>query len=200
MQIPQNIQLDREGQYCLRCFSGPVERIYRNELTYYECNACRQVSERSLIINDKITWWVDERRNYWHESVGVVVVDKNDKVLCMLRKIFPFAYSIPAGHLDKGENPEVAALRELKEETGIKIDHGIELIGEFDLLKDSCRRGSDHHRWHLYRLKITNQPTIKLCDESSIAKWHSFDELKKLDNATYPLAFIVNKFEKSLMG
>ncbi|HLC99352.1 MAG TPA: NUDIX hydrolase [Patescibacteria group bacterium] len=175
-----------------------MEKIYQNNLTYYKCRACHQVSERSLVIDNKIIWRVDDQKNYWHESVGIVVVDKDNKILCMLRKIFPFSYSIPAGHLDKGEGPENAALRELKEETGIKTDHKLELLGEFNLLKDSCRRGSDHHQWHLYKLKVINQDTVKLSDESSTVGWYDLDELKKMDNLTYPLAFIINKFGRSL--
>ncbi|MEK7539305.1 MAG: NUDIX domain-containing protein [Patescibacteria group bacterium] len=70
-------------------------------------------------MDNKIEWWVDERGNYWHESVGIIAVNKNNKMFCMLRKIFPFSYTLPAGHLDKGEKPKKSAVRELEEETGI---------------------------------------------------------------------------------
>lgn len=192
MRIPLSIPLDKEGHYCFQCFSGPVKRIFKNNLTYYNCLACGKISERSLVLDNQIIWWVDKDRQYWHESVGVVVKHEK-KILCLLRQIYPFAYAIPAGHLDTGEEPELAAIRELKEETGLSCDK-LELIGEFDLQGDSCRRGSDHHRWHLY---IIDAPTaeLRLSDEASAAQWLTLHQLRKLKNITYPLKYIVNTFD-----
>jgi len=199
MQIPKMIPLNIEGQYCIYCFSGPVERTYHNNLTFYKCHSCHKVSERSLVIDNAIIWWIDKHQTYWHESVGVIVVNEVNKILCTLRQIFPFAYTIPAGHLDKGEKPKKAALRELEEETGIKVERGLETIGKFSIPGDSCRRGSDHHKWHLYRLKVSKTNYIKLSDEASNTHWYTLDELKKMDNLTFALTFIVNKFGQTLI-
>lgn len=197
MKIPLTISLDKEGQYCFQCFSGQVKRIFKDGLTYYECLACGKISERSLVLDNKIIWWTDKKRQYWHESVGVVV-RQEEKLLCLLRQIYPFAYTIPAGHLDVGEKPECAAMRELKEETGLS-GNKLKLIGEFNLSDDSCRRGSDHHRWHLYRVNIESFMRLKLSDEASIAQWLSLPELRKLKNITHPLKYIVNTFGDSLI-
>lgn len=45
---------------------------------------------------------------------GIVVID--GKFVSIVRKGIP---DLPKGHIEKGETPEVAALREVKEETGI---------------------------------------------------------------------------------
>ncbi len=200
MQIPKNILLDKEGQYCVNCFSGPIERKHVNNLTFYECLACHKISERSLVIDNNIVWWFDERGNYWHESVGVIVVNTHNKILCMLRQIYPFAYTIPAGHLDKGEKPKNAAVRELEEETGIKAGRRLKKIGKFDMTGDSCRRGSDHHKWNLYWLKVIDIKSVKLSDEASDTRWYSLVELKRKDNLTFALAFIIKKFGHSLIS
>ena len=197
MKIPETIPLDREGQYCFACFSPSVKRIFRDNLTYYHCSMCDRTLERSLVIDNKIVWWVDKDALYWHESVGVIVLVE-DKLLTQLRQIYPFAYTIPAGHLDKGELPEVAAKRELQEETGITVQSLEVLKKDFDIIGDSCRRGSDHHRWHLYRAQMNVYPEIHLSDEASQTKWMTLQELKDEPQLTYPLKFFVDTLSKEL--
>lgn len=58
-------------------------------------------------------------------GAGILAIDNNNNVL--LVKQFRYAYKetiyeIPAGKLEKGENPYDAAIRELEEETGYKTD------------------------------------------------------------------------------
>jgi 8-oxo-dGTP pyrophosphatase MutT (NUDIX family) len=55
-------------------------------------------------------------------AAAVVAVDASDRV-CVVRQyrhgIKDFLWEVPAGKLDKGEAPEVCAVRELAEETGV---------------------------------------------------------------------------------
>jgi len=55
-------------------------------------------------------------------GVGVVIQNADGKILIGKRKgsHAPF-YSIPGGHLEKGESFEEAAIKEVLEETGLKI-------------------------------------------------------------------------------
>lgn len=55
-------------------------------------------------------------------GVGVVIQNADGKILIGKRKgsHSPF-YSIPGGHLEKGESFEEAAIKEVLEETGLKI-------------------------------------------------------------------------------
>lgn len=54
-------------------------------------------------------------------SVDCIVFDRNDRLLLIKRGNPPFKgrYALPGGFVDIGETVEDAALRELKEETGI---------------------------------------------------------------------------------
>ena len=70
---------------------------------------------------------------------GVVIIDK--KFVAIERNGIP---DLPKGHIEKGESPEVAALREVEEETGIT---DLEIIQELPAT------------WHCYLLN--DQWTIK---------------------------------------
>lgn len=197
MQIPKNIPLNKEGQYCLECFSKNVERVFQDDLTYYHCGSCGKIKERSLVIDNNIVWWVDDYNVYWHESVGVLVVAE-DKLLIFLRKIYPFSYTIPAGHLDKGELPEIAALRELFEETNISAS-SLEVIKQnFNIPGDSCRRGCDNHRWHLYRVKFALRPAVLLSDEGRAARFMTLAKLQAERQLTYPLKIFVEEMGEKI--
>ena len=63
---------------------------------------------------------------------GVVVMD--GKIVTILRNGIP---DLPKGHIEKGENPEQAALREVEEETG---------LGKLHIVKDLPST------WHCYQL------------------------------------------------
>ena len=66
-----------------------------------------------------------------NRPVGVdTVVYKDGKVLMIKRATDPDAgkYALPGGYLDKGESAELAAAREVKEETGLEVEI-IKLIG-----------------------------------------------------------------------
>lgn len=197
MRIPKNLSLNEEGQYCIECFSKNIERVFRDDLTYYHCDSCGKTIERSLVIDDNIVWWIDDHTVYWHESVGILVVAE-DKLLTFLRKIYPFSYTIPAGHLDKDELPETAALRELYEETNISV-LSLEVIKQsFDMPGDSCRRGCDNHRWHLYRVKLASMPTISLSDEGRVVRFMTLAELQREQQLTYPLKVFVDEMEEKI--
>ena len=201
VQIPNSIQLNKDGQYCIVCFSGPVERIYQNGLTYYKCRSCGSTAERSLVIDSRINWWIDERNNYWHESAGVVIINQEGKILSLLRKIFPFSYTIPAGHVDKNEDSKETAVRELMEETGIDTNtEKLELLLEFDDSEDPCRRGSDHHKWQVYRLRIHGTNTVSQDDETSSAEWCDINELRERNNLTEPFDRILKTLGESLIN
>ena len=75
-------------------------------------------------------------------SVDSVVFDDSGRVLLIRRKNPPFQghYALPGGFVDVGETTEAAALRELKEETGVE-GSSPRLIGVYS----DPNRDSRHH-------------------------------------------------------
>ena len=65
-----------------------------------------------------------------HSGGACVLYVENDKVLLVRQYRYAYGesiYEIPAGKLEKGEDPRLAAARELEEETGIKAEQ-LELL------------------------------------------------------------------------
>ena len=54
-------------------------------------------------------------------GVGVIIINKDNQVLVGKRKGHAPYYSIPGGHLEMGESFEEAAIKEVLEETSLKI-------------------------------------------------------------------------------
>ncbi|MGD6867525.1 MULTISPECIES: (deoxy)nucleoside triphosphate pyrophosphohydrolase [Bacillus cereus group] len=65
--------------------------------------------------------------------VGAVIFNENNEVLCALRSptmTLPNYWEFPGGKIKKGEEPQVALVREIKEELGcaITVDEKVEEI------------------------------------------------------------------------
>lgn len=186
-------------QYCPNCHSENINRIFEGEKTFYLCDDCQNTSSRLIVIDPKTVWWVDKTtKEYWHESVGVFVFNSKNKALFFERTIYPFAFAIPAGHLDTGEDTDTAAKRELQEETGIEVG-SIKLFSEEDVIGDKCRRGADNHKWHLYTTKVENVDTIRINDEGVKPVWLTLEEAleKKL---VYPVQYFIEKYGDKLFS
>jgi len=65
-----------------------------------------------------------------HRGASAILAIENNKVLLVKQHRFPHGYvlEIPAGTLEKGENPRHCAFRELREETGYEAKKMIPLV------------------------------------------------------------------------
>jgi 8-oxo-dGTP pyrophosphatase MutT (NUDIX family) len=165
---------------------------------YYFCSTCEQRNDRSIVIDPIVKWWVTEDKEYWHESEGVFVRNPEGKFLFFERLIYPFALTVPSGHLDVGEDALTATYRETKEEVGIEAKELTKIATE-DIVGDSCRRGADAHRWHAYLLVLDKNMDIEVKekDEGRKPMWLTLDEALRKD-LIYPVRYIVDNFRSSL--
>ncbi|MBU2632652.1 NUDIX hydrolase [Patescibacteria group bacterium] len=115
-------------------------------------------------------------RGFRHVTVGAIAVNKKQQVLLIKRAKHLHnggKYAIPGGFLDRNEDTKQAALRELKEETGLK--------GEVDFLfkiNDNPNRPKEDRQNvdFLYIVKILGGQE-KISPETSNIEWFNKETL-----------------------
>ncbi|SEH16472.1 ADP-ribose pyrophosphatase YjhB, NUDIX family [Natronorubrum sediminis] len=101
--------VSRPARFCPRC-GGSLETTTFDGRERARCSTCEEI--------------------IWHNPVpcaSVAVVDRSrpdPAVLCVERDVPPGVgeWTLPGGHMEIGEDPAVAAVRELEEETGVRLD------------------------------------------------------------------------------
>lgn len=121
-------------------------------------------------IKDKVT-------NNTHFSVGAII-KKENKYLIINRNLYPAGYAAIAGHVNKGETPEKALAREVKEESNLDIVNKRLLFHEI-ITGYECRTGFKKHEWRVYNCECTGH--IKICkrEEKSIG-YSTIQQINKL--------------------
>jgi 8-oxo-dGTP pyrophosphatase MutT (NUDIX family) len=159
--------LPRDGEVhriCLACHADGVLRIKKDKRIRYACPTCGLEGDKSLYWGAGKEWIADDGE-LWHDTAAVVVRDRAGRILLYERTEYPIGYfTVPAGHIDIGETAEVAAVRELEEEAGLRarnLKHAITL----DFTDASCSAGSDAHRWHVYIETVNELPQVRITDE-----------------------------------
>lgn len=103
----------------------------------------------------------------------MVVVSEDDQVLLVKRNIDPKKghWCLPGGFIELGEAPEVGALRELTEETG--------LIGTIKSLLGVCTTPSSHYHSVLMVGYLITEYHGRLIagDDASQVRWFSFHDM-----------------------
>jgi 8-oxo-dGTP diphosphatase len=101
-------------------------------------------------------------------STDCVVFDERGRVLLIRRKNEPFKghYAFPGGFIEVGETAENAAVRELKEETGIVADN-LKLIGVYS----DPKRDPRHHSITVAYLVSVHGQTPKAGDDAAAAEF-----------------------------
>lgn len=181
----------------MHCHAETISRVRDGEKTLYACSTCGKQHERSIVIDPAIVWWTDDTDEYWHESAGVFIKNSQDRFLFFERIIFPFALTIPSGHVDVGEDPVTAAEREVVEEVGITVS-SLRKIAVDDIYGDQCRRGADVHRWHAYTAELKeDMPKVTLNHEGLRSRWLTLDEALASDIIT-PVRHMIEKYKESI--
>ncbi len=117
-----------------------------------------------------------ENGTLFHYSVGALIW-RDGKILLLDRMKPPFGFAGPGGHIDEGENPEEALIREVKEETGLDVRSSKLVCAQ--KMENECRHGIKIHYWHLYSCDCVGELAWNRAESKSI-DWYTREELREL--------------------
>ncbi len=112
-------------------------------------------------------------------SCGAVVFTRaGGKVRYVLVRSLEGNYGFPKGHREPGESPEETALREIREEVGLRVKllTGFHMQDEYPIRKKPGTR----KRVDFFLAEYADQPILAQESELSSAGLHSLDEALRL--------------------
>lgn len=118
------------------------------------------------------------------EAAGGLIRNKENKYLFIFRR---GKWDLPKGKVDDGESPEIAALREVKEECGLQsITITRQLISTYHtyIINDSHILKKTY--WYEMILDKEEIPTPQVEEDITDIKWFSQNEISKVVENTYP--------------
>ena len=111
---------------------------------------------------------------------GAVVLPRGPPRVLLLHEREENRWSIPKGHVDPGESLEEAALREVREETGLRAPRLGPRLGEVSYEFFDPRRGTNVHKCVVYFLMTTRAVRVRpeaIFDEH---RWVTFSEAQRM--------------------
>jgi 8-oxo-dGTP pyrophosphatase MutT (NUDIX family) len=144
---------------------------------------------------DRLTWPgdpFDEEANEHHVTVGAFLLSSRGIVLHRHKRLGIWVQ--PGGHVDAGESPEEACLREAVEETGLDVHH----LDPVRLYHVDVHPGPSGHTHYDLRYLVVSEPRDPSppLGESPEVYWFDFDAAAK--RAAVDLAPVVRKLAQSI--
>jgi len=123
--------------------------------------------------------FLDNDFDKWNLVTGPVIAVKKDNKFLLLQRAedetYPGLWEFPAGGLEFFENLEDAALRELKEESGLIAEHA-KYLGYHERIDNKLKKHVVAHDFLVTDFK----GKIKLSHEHQDFKWVTIEEIKKM--------------------
>lgn len=132
---------------------------------------------RALELLDTLPHPFDEEADRRHVTGSAVVVGARGTVLHLHKRLH--IWMQPGGHVDPGERPWEAALRESEEETGLELAHPADGPRLLHVDVHEAAKGHEHYDLRYLLLSEDTDPAPRE-GESPHARWFSWDEAAEL--------------------
>ena len=149
------------------------ERIRKEVLRIVPVDAREAESKRlTLAFLEESEALFDESTQDHHITASAFVVSERGMILHLHRRLGIWVQ--PGGHIDEGESPDEAALRETREETGLPV----ELANPIEIFHVDVHPGPRGHTHYDVRLIVKSEPVDPSPppEESQEVHWFSFAE------------------------
>lgn len=146
-------------------------------------------ANKPVVGSDKV---MNENKGELKKNAIAVIVDSDNKILLLKRGDvkdiwMPNKWSLVGGGVEKGENPEEAVKREIKEETNLDIN---EFIESFSINRDDTIE-------YVYVSRYNGEDyEIQLDYENSGYGWFSVAEINYLDTVPHLMEYLTLIFKK----
>jgi 8-oxo-dGTP diphosphatase len=134
----------------------------------------------------RLATWLWDTRNFLlrPKITGAIVLVRVDGALLLIRPSYRPWYTVPGGRVERGEEPRLAAVRELREEVGIAVEPAaLHALGEFVVHHSHIE---DHV--HAFELRLEARPEVRIdlrevvwagfCAENALADLHLWPVLE----------------------
>ncbi|MGB3827893.1 MAG: alpha/beta fold hydrolase [Ornithinimicrobium sp.] len=116
-------------------------------------------------------------------TVGAVCSVEHDGHVLMLSQPHRNGWSLPGGLLDHGETPAEAVIREVAEETGLRIDPGDEVAVGVHPNSQSVDV--------IFRVVLEQRPSLTLSSEARRSRWMSVADMADSDRETQQILHLL---------
>jgi len=131
------------------------------------------------------------------EAASSAILIRDGRLLLIRRKNPPSydMFAFPGGRAEPGEAPDVTALREFEEETGIAA-HSPRLFATYDLISENPGR---HFFLSVFLVKANAEDIAEARDDAADAGWYTPAEIRTL-NAPPSVIECADRIERELLG
>lgn len=109
-------------------------------------------------------------------TAGAVAIIEHEGRVLALRQLHRKGWSLPGGLIEAGEQAADAVVREVLEETGIRINPGHAMATYFV--------PEIRHIDVIFRIECDTKPEVVVASEALAADWFALDELPQPDKST----------------
>ncbi len=113
-----------------------------------------------------------------HYGVAAVIKDDKGRYLIIDRATKPYGYGCISGHINEGEEPKEALIREVKEESGLEVIYH-KLILEKKIEGRKCFLNRVDHYCHIFECRVDGKIKRNTREVKSI-DWYTKEDIKKL--------------------